>query len=272
MNKKYTWSREWLHNEHVKEGKSVNQIARAQGVGWHTIQRHLVKNGIPIQKHSTSDKQYPNLKPSPELSYILGVIAGDGCVSSCGHIVLVTKDYAFAEEFEKALKAIGLRAKVTEENYWHKYMKQYFHSWVSYANSVVFARWYGSLTQDQIEKIASLFPWEYLKGFFESEGSYTITPNGSASIRFSNSAYDLLLMVQRLLTLLGHNSNIYERKFKTQFTDHEVTEYSLNLLGSSEKKHEFIKKLNPVIKNQPYDYSDLNGLRGHKTWKGEPGE
>jgi len=264
MCKKYNWSKEWLHNEHVIEGKSINKIAEEQGVGWNTIRYNLRKNGIPIQKHGTNDKQYPNLEPSPSLSYILGVLDGDGGVSGRDHIYLSTKDLEFAEEFRKALKAIGLRANVNERNYWHTNLKQYFREWRCYANSIVFVDWYNGLTQEQKEGIAQQFPGEYLKGFFESEGSYVIASNSSVRVWFSNTVYELLLMVQRLLTKLGYKSRIYESKFKSYFSKQEKTEYKLNLLGSSEEKHEFIKKLKPVIKNKPYDYSDPDGLRGRK--------
>jgi len=253
VSKKYTWSREWLHNEHVKEGKSIFQIACEQGVAWQTVRDHLVDNGIPIRKHGTSDKQYPNLEPSPALSYILGVIDGDGSISNDGQIQLGVKDLEFAREFEKALKAIGLRANVIKDDHWNKDLKRQQEIWHCYARSVVFVDWYRGLTQEQKEGIASQFPEKYLQGFFESEGTYIIDTSGSVSVHFSNLDYDLLLLVQRLLTLLRYDSNIYESKFKDHFTDQEKTEYRLSLLGSSKEKHEFIKKLNPVIKNQPYN-------------------
>jgi len=256
------WDGEWLWKEHVEEGKSVNQIAEEQGVHWNTIRRHLRLNDIPIQKQRS--KQYPNLEPSPELSYILGVIAGDGYVSGYDHIGLGTKDYEFAKEFETALKAIELRANVEKRNSWIKNLQRPYHWWQCQANSTVFVCWYRGLTQEQKEGIVKQFPEEYLKGMFESEGSYNIGTNGSVHVHFSNTDYELLLMVQRLLTMLGYDSNIYESRHKGHFTGQEVTEYKLSLLGSSEKKHEFIKKLNPVIKNHPYDYSDSNGLRGRK--------
>jgi len=246
------------------EGKSIDQIAFEQGVAWQTIQRHLVKNDIPIQKSVIGAKQYLNLEPSPTLSYILGVIDGDGSVHGNDRIELSVKDYAFAKEFETALKAIGLRANVIKDDYWKKDLQRQARMWKCYAYSAVFVRWYKGLTQEQKEGIARQYPKEYLKGMFESEGTYVIGPNGSVHVRFFNFDYELLLVVQRLLTLLGYESKIYESKFKGYFTGQEVTEYTLNLLGSSEKKHEFIKRIKPVIKNQPYDYSDPNGLRGRE--------
>jgi len=264
----------WLYREHVVKGKSVNQIAWEQDVGWGTIRRHLRKNGIPIQKSGMGTKQCPNLDPSPELSYILGIIAGDGCVSGHNCIELGTKDLEFAEEFREALKAIGLRANVIERNHWVKNLKRQERGWQCYANSVVFVSWFKGLAQEQKEGIARQFPWEYIRGMFESEGSYTIDSNGAVHVLFSNFNYELLLTVQRLLTLLGYESKIYERKRKGHFPGREVTEYRLELSGSSAKKHEFIKKPKPVIKDRPYDYSDPNGMRGRKskTVKGEGSE
>jgi len=255
----------WFKQKHLEEGWSIRKMARECGVGWTTIRYWGDKLGIPLQKPDKRNKQYPDLSPSPELAYILGVIDGDGCVSGYDRIQLGTKDYEFAQEFRRALKVIGLRANVTKNDYWNKDLQRQYHGRQCYAHSVVFVRWYNGLTQEQKEKIARQYPWGYLKGFYESEGSYYIGPNGDVNVRFSNLDYELLLMVQRLLTKLGYDSKNYETKFKSQFTGREVTEYSLHLLGSSEEKHEFIRKLNPCIKNRPYDYSDPNGLRGRKT-------
>jgi len=264
MGKKYNWSREWLYNEHIVKGKSINKIADEQGVSWATIRDHLIKNDIPIQKHGNSDKQYPNLEPSPNLSYILGVIDGDGSVNGVDRIELGTKDYEFAKEFETALKAIGLRANTRNNDRWNKSLKRQQRIQKCYASSAVFVDWYRSLLREQKEEIVQQFPEEYLKGMFESEGTYTIVTNGGVHVHFSNTDYESLLMVQRLLALLGYDSNIYEFKFKDYFSGQEKIQYRLNLLGSSEEKHEFIKRIKPVIKNQPYNYSDPNGLRGRK--------
>jgi len=262
--KNFIGDREWLYDEHVVKGKSVNRIAEEQGVSWSVIRHRLRKFGIPLQGSDKWGKQYPNLEPSPELAYILGVIDGDGSVSGYDRIDLGTKDYEFAQEFRRALKAIGLKANVTETSYWHKNLKKHVHRWQCYANSAVFVRWYKGLTLKQREGIASQFPGEYLKGFFESEGSYYIGTSGGVNVCFSNFDYELLLIVQRLLTLLGYESRIYENKRKGYFSGREVTVYRLNLLGSSEEKHEFIKRIKPVIKYRPYDYSDPNGLRGRE--------
>jgi len=255
----------WFKQKHLEAGWSINKMARKCGVAWATIRDWGDKLGIPLQKEKNmGSKQYPNLESSPELSYLLGVLDGDGNVSGNNLIQLGTKDFEFAEEFANALRAINLRANVIEKNYWNKDLKRQYHGWRCYARSVVFVRWFKGLTQEQKEGIAKQFPEEYLKGFFESEGSYNINTNGGAHVYFSNFDYELLLMVQRLLTTLGYESRIYENKRKSQFTGEEKTTYRLNLLGSSEDKHEFIRRIKPVIKNKPYDYSDPNGLRGRK--------
>jgi len=253
---------DWFKQKHLEEHWSINKMADECSVTWRTVRRWGKKLGIPVQKHD--NKQYPNLEPSPELSYILGVLDGDGSVSSDGHIQLGVKDYKFAKEFERALKAIGLRAKVKERNNWNKSLKRQEHGWKCQAYSVVFVRWYRSLTREQKEEIVGQFPEKYLKGFFESEGTYIVNTNGGVLVHFSNLNYELLLKVQRLLATLGYKSRIYETKVKGHFSGREKTAYKLNLLGSSEKKHEFIKRIKPVIKNRPYDYSNPNGLRGRE--------
>jgi len=128
--------RSWLYEEHRVKGKSINQIAREQGVSWSTVWYHLRKNGIPIQKQLS--KQYPSLEPSPELSYILGVIDGDGSMSSHNRIELEVKDKVFAEEFAHTLRIIGLRTNIRRDDYWSKGLKRQARMWKCYAISVVF--------------------------------------------------------------------------------------------------------------------------------------
>jgi len=264
MAKKLNWNKEWLWNEYIIKEKSIAQIAREQKVGPTTIRRHLIKNDVPIRESDLGKKQYPNLEPSPALAYVLGILDGDGNVSGYDRTQLGVKDRVFAKAFAEALRAIGLRARVGKDGHWNKSLKRQYYGWQCQATSVIFVRWHNGLTRGQREEIATKYPWEYLKGFFESEGTYYISPGGSANVHFSNFNYALLLMVQRLLTALGYDSRIYEFKRKDHFTGREVTVYRLRLLGSSAKKHEFIKRLNPVIKNRPYDYSDPNGLRGRR--------
>jgi len=224
----------------------------------------LIKNNIPIQKQYEWSKQYPNLGSSPELAYVLGVIDGDGSVGGYNRIELEVKDKVFAKAFAGALKAIELRANIIKNDRQNKDPKRRHHYWFCYANSVVFVDWYNGLTQEQREKIAKQYPLEYLRGFYESEGTYFINTSGGVNIFFSNFDYDLLLMVQKLLTLIGLKSKIYENERKTCFAEQGVTLYTLRLLGSVEEKHEFIRKLKPCIKFEPYDYSGPNGLRGYK--------
>jgi len=264
MNKKPFWERDWLWNEYIIKEKSISQIAREQKVVPPTIRYHLIKNDIPIRESNNGKKQYPNLGSSPALAYILGVIAGDGLVRGHNRIVLGTKDFEFAQEFADALRSIDLRAYVKKDDRWNRSLQRQQKLWRCYAYSAVFVDWYRNLTRAQFEGIVRQYPREYLKGFFESEGTYIVNTNGSACIHFSSINYELLLIAQRLLTLLGYESKIYEYKFKDYFSGQEKTIYRLSLLGSSEKKHEFIRKLKPVIKNHPYDYSDLNGHRGRK--------
>jgi len=252
---------EWLREEHIVKEKSVSRIAHEQGVSWSTIRYWLIKHKIPIQEYGNKNKQYPNLEPSPTLAYISGVLDGDGGISGDNHIKLGTKDF----EFVKALKAIGLKSNVIKNDCWVKNLKRQYRELLCYAYSAVFVDLYNGLTREQKEEIAEKHPEEYLKGFFESAGTYAIRTDGNAHVYFNSFAYELLLMVQRLLTLLGYESKIYESKYRGYFSGREKTGYKLALLGSSVKKYEFIKKLDPVIKNKPYDYSDPSGLRGRRA-------
>jgi len=68
-------------------------------------------------------------------------------------------------------------------------------------------------------------------------------------VTFINTNYERLLLVQELLRQVGYSSNIHKNRHRDPFTGREYTLYKLNVLGSSEEKHELVKKLNPTIKD-----------------------
>jgi len=111
---------------------------------------------------------FPDLMPSLNLAYLLGVMKGDGCISrnikSHKHILLLTvKDKELAEEFNKVVKGIGLHP-----NLWQTRRGYYRVE----ANSKIFYEWYRDLS---LRSLQGLLPTEsekavFLRGYFDSDG------------------------------------------------------------------------------------------------------
>lgn len=151
----------------------------------------------------------PDLSPTSALSYIIGVILGDGCVykhEATYKVVLRAKDKIFVESFRHALSEINLNpSPITLV--WNE-------GWALFdvaAYSKAFGVWFKGLTLKDIKEIADKFPTSFIKGFYESEGSVSKCSHidkrnmkryTKYCLEFSNSNLELLRLVKSLLAKL----------------------------------------------------------------------
>lgn len=145
-----------------------------------------------------------NLSPSPALSYVIGVYLGDGSIHNKDNgkyrIKLKVVDREFAEAFYNALKTLGLHPVFGFENDSTRVNRFY----VEGSSKAL----YGFL-KNPIEflfEVAELYPAEFLRGFFDSEGF----PVVSAGKRFR--VY--VEAVNSNLKLLEFSRKLLETKFK----------------------------------------------------------
>lgn len=152
-----------------------------------------------------------NLEHSPALSYIIGVYFGDGSITLDKNykykIKLKVADREFAEAFRDALKSIGANPILGFEK-----------------NITRSSRWYVEATskdlfmflkqpEEKLFKVAKEYPREFLRGFFDSEGSVVwYEPRKSLVISASNYDVDILNFCKELLQELGIYSKIYLTK------------------------------------------------------------
>ena len=144
-----------------------------------------------------------NLLPSKELSYIIGVVYGDGCIYHSRHsynITLVCKDKDFALTFLNALKKICeskpylWRQKGWKGNY-------YFHTEISSK------KLYKFLSNRSLHKeVIFKFPADFIRGFFDSEGT---VGEKNYSISACNTKKEILEITKKCLSKLGIYSLIY---------------------------------------------------------------
>ncbi|WP_297495878.1 LAGLIDADG family homing endonuclease [Thermococcus sp.] len=153
------------------------------------------------------------LSPSPELAYIVGAYFGDASATEGSNyrykVKLKVIDREFAEAFARALSRIGLNPRMGFEN-----------------DRTRTGRWYVEVTskglfrfltgpREGLFEVAKAYPREFLRGFFDSEGSVVVS-KGRVKVLASNYDIEVLRLCQNLLEVLGIHSKIYKTKHKGQ--------------------------------------------------------
>jgi len=96
----------------------------------------------------------PDLSPSQDLSYIVGVLKGDGCVTSSkkketsrGYTIkLAVKSKQFCKEFNRALREVNLEASF--------FFEKTQNLWYSSVSSMKMYNWYKS-QDSKVRKVVS---------------------------------------------------------------------------------------------------------------------
>ena len=145
-----------------------------------------------------------NVKPSPEFSYFLGALMGDGNIRKRIHnyqyeIRLRVQDKDFAILFAKAIsKIVNKKIKLRKEKDFTRCGERFL---VSLSNKRLW-EFLVSRSTTQLIRIAEKFPRWFLRGLFDAEGS------SSSGVEFSNTNLVLIKEVSRLLRSLGINHKI----------------------------------------------------------------
>ncbi|MCD6418269.1 hypothetical protein J7M00_05750 [bacterium] len=209
----------------------------------------------------------PNLKPSPTLSYILGVLLGDGCCYANPkrreyRVQLISKDEKFAKSFYKALTEIGLNPHI-------RYVttginrNTYF---LVRAQSKVLVGWFKQLTQNDIYELASKYPIDFIRGFYESEGSLIKrTWGGGYDLEICNTEKWIVDMVVELLQKLGFNPRIKKCIPSSKSILQKKPTYYIRLRRQDEIA-KFMRIVSPCIKNN----IDKNCIGALKRFKHPP--
>ena len=215
----------------------------------------------------------PCLTPSKDLCYILGVLCGDGSILSRKYkhgkytyfhnsINLVTRNKTFAESFWKSLKSINLNPPPIFSYDHHGKLL-----WGVRVGSKVFCAWFLSnfviskgkrknTTKYNVKKLEEFlsqrdFVLSFLRGFFESDGSYYYeTHNLRPFVSFGKSNKQLMELVAKLIRKLGYHCKLYKIRPKTKFKP-EGFDYYLIHMRIKDEPEQFIKEIKPVIKNTP---------------------
>lgn len=162
-----------------------------------------------------------DLIPSARLAYLLGVRYGDGKLmihprTSQFSFGLTVKDKEFVQKFQEVANKIVNKKRAaliwkTKRGYWGYtvYSKELF----QYLKKPI----------QEHDKVINRFSIEFIRGFFDSEGSVF-----GYSVRMSNDNKELLGYVQKLLGKLGIESKLHSQ---VRPDKHNKVEYHLSIAG-----------------------------------------
>lgn len=145
-----------------------------------------------------------DLSPSPELSYVIGTMFGDGYLQYAGYprynygIGLTAKDLDFVEFFEKSLrKLISTRKRL------YSIWKNKHGYYVFSAYSKILYEFFNNRHEnlERYKYVTEKYPIEFMRGFYDSEG-YVSHATRRDIVGVSNNNIELLQYIQGLLSRL----------------------------------------------------------------------
>ena len=239
-----------LWSLYVEKEIKAFEIADMYNMGVSTVYKWL--NGISAPKQHLKK---PNLSLHSELVYILAVLLGDGHVHCAVnspyyisyYMILSVKDKSFAESFAVAVKKINLHP-VTYKSRGHNGTADYINV---VAHSKIFYNWYKSLSWRDIEKIGKLHPLDFIRGMYESEGSFYSGTDKRKKYCYeqlypaTNKNYNLLQFIAKQLERYEFDTSIYTSK-KKGYDD----SYRLYLKGGIEERQRFVSLITPAIRKE----------------------
>ncbi|WP_413398900.1 LAGLIDADG family homing endonuclease [Pyrococcus kukulkanii] len=236
-----------------KEGLSYSKITEiikeeyGVGISKATVMRWCKGESDPLRKVRRINFE------SPSLAYVVGVHLGDGSVSLDDRyryrIRLKVVDREFAEAFAEALKDIGLRPSLYWENDSSRVGR-----WVVEAVSKELYMFLSG-PREKLFEVAGRWPVEFLRGFFDSEGSVYVDKRNPriGRIAIGNSDLEVLELCKELLEKLGISSSIYlvKKAGDISYIRGKRYRYTRNfyilVIGRIESRKKFAKLISSTI-------------------------
>lgn len=192
----------------------------------------------PNWNRSQGPRIFPDLNPSEDLAYILGVLKGDGYVTKNGYqynVCLQSISKNFVSSFETSLKNIGLHpCKIYHDR------RGIYHS---VACSLQFVEFYKNLSMSRLKELIAGYHSHFIKGLYESEGTLFIRgQTANFELNIANSNLELLKIVSRYLFYKNIRNSIGKRGK----TINDLQMYRLRVYTNDIPK--FLDMINPCIK------------------------
>lgn len=275
--KKPYHSKEWLWEKYWGKKESIEQIAKEARVHRETIRKCMVKYGVLRRTRSEAEvnkRSMPNLFPSEDLAYVLGVWKGDGCIYSNPkfgeyRFILNQTREKFAEAVECSLRKIGLNSRTRIVRVKKRSPRQKEVYYRTIVNSKLFCDWCSGLSLPKIREIIfgrKELERAFIRGFFEAEGTNRLSRPGGRhewSISFSNTNLDLLLLAKEFLKNLGFDFRLLRdgRPLKKNWNPLFMLQRS-----SHDVSARFINEIRPCVKDEDYSGCFVRRL---ESWNAE---
>lgn len=232
-----------------ERGLSTDVISVRTGISRTHVKR-LLKN---VGTKTRTKQQWANLKASayvpqiiPHLAYIYGVYLGDGCIFRDRLLLQVTES-AFARSFADALLHLGVgTGHVGYTTAPQRRARKPLY--VVSVNAKGLTTW---LLSQATAALPDLFPFDFLRGLFESEGYWSGNQLGVVC----NTEEWIVRRCEHLLLKAG-----YHPRFAVRTTPAGKPFFRLFLYRKAEQSR-FIEEVRPCIRQANPQVSRGNGIR-----------
>lgn len=253
----------WLDKD-VLEGLYWKHNLTAKEIGQHFncsdawIRHQMRFYAIPMRTKSEAfklkyDKKphlgfiVPDLAPSEYLSYILGVMIGDGWAykNRYNYIIgLTATSDNFVNCFAYSLRAIGLHPAIRKDCKSVK-NKKWQDQYRLVADSKKFYEWFVSLCLIDIKNLIQEYEKDFVRGFYDSEGNLSKRTKNCWRVTIYNSDKQIIALVRKVIEGM---------KFKTSVSTarraNKKPEYQMRILGGMKETQRFLNMIRPTIKGE----------------------
>ena len=237
--------KETLHSLYWTEDLDFDQIAKLYGKSHNAIRKCFYKFGLKT-RHGIEIRARAGIhkRPSPNLSYLIGVMFGDGNVCANGAdkkprmARLKVADEAFAISFGNAATSLGYRVhQFTTSQLGRTYYTAAFHS-------IDFATWWKTAPQADKLSLAAVYPDNFIRGLYEAEGSVFLK-NDSRRITINMGDFPTMCYIDGLLRGMGFPTNLRFIRARNI-----VPMIRIEISGDASVQL-FLDRFRPIIKNTP---------------------
>lgn len=233
-------TKEELSILYFDKGMDLVQIGKVYGVTASSILYWAKKLGIEYRRHLQEIVTFD----SPVLSYILGVLHGDGFLYSGSgrkQIILSVTDKEFAYSFAAALNKIGINTFtipiVAQPEGWKP-------QWKTVGESLRFHEFFHSMSSEERISKGMKYPLDFIRGVYESEGSVKYH-KGSLEFAIYTTNKLLATIICDYLITTGYDVTIFNKILasgKDIFLVSIYKEFDIK---------KFMVNINPCIKFKP---------------------
>ena len=195
--------------QRYRDGASLRMLAAEFDVDRKSVYRYLDSFDL-VRDHSSANEiawnkerfhgPDPDLTIDDEFAWLIGVLLGDGSVFKAASreyvIAMEVIDREFIDQFENALKGIGLSPSRYDTDYTMHVR----------AHSKKFYEWWNKQSKEDLIEIAEAHPASFVRGIYDSEGGiYYQTSGNCFNMTISITERWILELIKRLTQeSIGH--------------------------------------------------------------------